>query len=190
MAQTVDRDAANWRLFGGGGLLVGGLLWLIATLVALSGATAVAGWTGIAGLLVVGVALFFVAFGETGSNGAVGASFFGKIALVLFGLGYVLLAVIALLSAVGVINTPDILTRTAAVLVIVGGVLSAYSVFQRRIARGAARWILFVPALVGVIWAIVLLGWISFGSWWLGAILATSFLVTGLLYLLNRKEIG
>lgn len=25
----IDKDTANWRLFGGGGLLVGGLLWTI-----------------------------------------------------------------------------------------------------------------------------------------------------------------
>jgi hypothetical protein len=190
MSGTVDKQSANWRLFGGGGLLAGGLLWLLGVLVGLAAPGAASDWISLIGLLIVGVGLFFVAFGETGSNGAVGTSVFGKISLVGFGLGYVLLAVVALLSAVGLANTPAILTQIAAILLVVGGALAAYSVYQRGIARGAARWILFVPVVLGIIWALVLFGWVDFGSWWLGALLAASFAVTGLLYLLNRKDIG
>ena len=190
MANTVSKDTANWRLFGGGGLLLGGVLGVVAVLVALAATGAVSDWLWLVGLLLIGVALFFVAFGETGSNGAVGASLFGKIALVVFGVGYVLLGIIALLAVLGVSNTPAVLTTIAAILLVVGGVLAAYAVFQRQVARGAARWVLFVPVLVGVVWALTLLDWVSFGDWWLGLVLAAAFAVAGLLYLLNRKEIG
>ena len=59
---TVDRDSANWRLFGGGGLAIGGLLWLIAVIVTAVQAGPISSWLWIIGVTVVGVALFFVAF--------------------------------------------------------------------------------------------------------------------------------
>src|SRR5688572_16009871 len=69
MVEVTERSA-NWRLFGGGGLLVGGLLLLLAALLPLAGTpAAVTFWLGVVGILLVGIALFFVAFGETGSNG-------------------------------------------------------------------------------------------------------------------------
>jgi hypothetical protein len=187
---TVDKDSANWRLFGGGGLLVGGLLWLIAAIVGYAAPGPVGLWLGLIGLLVVGIALFFVAFGETGSNGAVGASGLGKVALVVFGAGWIILAISQLLGALSV-SAPDIIAKIAAVFIIVGGVVSALVIYQRNVARGAARWVIFVPVVVGIVWAIAgPLGWVSFGSWWLGAVLAALFAVTGLLYLLNRKDVG
>jgi hypothetical protein len=186
---TVDKDSANWRLFGGGGLLVGGLLWLIAELVNLAGAASVGTWIGIVGVLLVGVALFLVAFGETGSNGAVGASVFGKIALVVFGVGWVLYGLVWLLAAIGV-AAPDVLKTIAGVLVVLGGLFSAFIIYQRNVARGAARWVLFAPVLWGVLFVIAALGWVSLTGWWLGAILGLLFAITGLLYLLNRKDVG
>lgn len=187
---TVDKESANWRLFGGGGLLVGGLLWLIGVIVAQAGAATAGLWVGVIGTLVVGIALFFVAFGETGSNGAVGASGLGKVALVVFGAGWVIYAITLLLGALGVAS-PDILAKIAAVLIIVGGVVSALAIYQRKVAHGAARWVLFAPVLLGIVWAIAgPLGWVSFGGWWLGAVLAALFAITGLLYLLNRKDVG
>lgn len=187
---TVDKDSANWRLFGGGGLLVGGLLWLIAAIVGYAAPGPIGLWLGLIGVLVVGIALFFVAFGETGSNGAVGASGLGKVALVVFGAGWVIYAVTLLLGALSVTSL-DIVAKIAAVLIIVGGVVSALVIYQRNVAHGAARWVLFAPVLIGIVWAIAgPLGWVSFGGWWLAAVLAALFAVTGLLYLLNRKDVG
>jgi len=190
MASTVDKDSANWRLFGGGGLLVGGLLWLISVVVGLAvPGTIVATWLAIVGLLIVGIALFLVAFGETGSNGAVGASVFGKAALVIFGLGWVLFGLVLLLAVVGT-AAPAVITTIAGVLVVVGGILSAYAIWQRGVARGAARWIIVVPVVLGILFVISALGWVAISGWWLPLLLAVAFVVTGLLYLLNRKDIG
>lgn len=189
MATTVDKDSANWRLFGGGGLLVGGLLWLIATLVGLAAPGPIGSWLSLIGVLIIGVALFFVAFGETGSNGAVGASLFGKVVLVAFGLGWVLLGVVWLLAGVGV-AVPGLLTTIALVLVAVGGILSAIAIYQRGVAKGAARWAIILPVVVGVLFVVAALGWISLTGWWLPALLAVLYALTGLAYLFNKTNIG
>ncbi|CAN5609194.1 hypothetical protein BH10ACT7_BH10ACT7_26530 [soil metagenome] len=187
---TVDKDSANWRLFGGGGLLVGGLLWLIAVIVGIAApGNVVATWISIIGVLLVGVALFLVAFGETGSNGAVGASLFGKLVLVAFGLGWVVFGLVWLLAAVGV-AAPSVVGLIAGVLVVVGGILSTFAIWQRHVARGAARWIIAVPVILGILFVISALGWVVITGWWLPALVSLGFLVTGLLYLLNRKDIG
>ena len=186
---TVDKDSANWRLFGGGGLLVGGLLWLIGSLVTLAGVASVGSWLGVIGVLLVGVALFFVAFGETGSNGAVGASTWGKIALVGFGLGWLIIGIVSLLAALGV-AAPVVLNTVGGILVIVGGLASALAIYQRHVARGAARWVIFAPVLWGIFLVATLLGWIGNPGVWVGIVEGILFAVTGLLYLLNRKDVG
>ena len=102
MVEVTERSA-NWRLFGGGGLLVGGLLLLLAALLPFAGTpVAVTFWLGVVGILLVGIALFFVAFGQTGSNGAVGASTWGKLVLVLAGIAAIVTALIAVLGNFGV----------------------------------------------------------------------------------------
>lgn len=186
---AVDKDSANWRLLGGGGLLAGGVLWLVGALVGLAAPGPIGGWLAVIGAIVVGVALLFVAFGQTGSNGAVGADLFGKIAFVAFGLGWILFGVLGLLAAIGV-AAPSVLAIIAGVLVVLGGLFSAFAVFRRGVARGAARWILFLPVLWGVLYVIVALGWVALSGWWLAGVLALLFAITGLLYLLNRKDVG
>ena len=188
---TVNKDTANWRLFGGGGLLVGGLIWLLGEILKYAGQMTVASWLEAVGVIVVGVALFFVAFGQTGSNGAVGGSVFGKIALVVFGIGWLLLGIVWLLAVAGApIGISGTLVTLGVILLAVGGVVSAILVYQAGVARGAARWVLFAPALWGVLYAIVALGWVTFGGMWLLLVQAALFVVTGLLYLLNRRDIG
>lgn len=185
---VVDKDSANWRLFGGGGLLVGGLLGVIAVIIGAAGAATVGAWIGVVGTLLIGIALFFVAFGETGSNGAVGGSVFGKIVLVGFGLGWILYGAIGLLGLLG-ISAPSVLGLVAAVLVVVGGVLSAVAVYQGGVARGLAKWIIALPVVWGIVLVLHQLGWVSvLGATVLTGVLAVLFAITGLLYLLNRKE--
>lgn len=186
---TVDKDSANWRLFGGGGLLVGGLLWLIGALVSLAGSALVGSWLETIGILLVGVALFFVAFGETGSNGAVGASTWGKVVLVVFGVGWLLLGLSRLLVALAV-PAPAVLLTIGGILVIVGGVASAFAIYQRGVARGAARWVIFAPVVWGILYVASTLGWIGFTAVWIGIVQGILFAITGLLYLLNRRDIG
>lgn len=185
---VVDKDSANWRLFGGGGLVVAGLLWLLGVILEVAGVVAVGGWIVIVALFLLGVALFLVAFGETGSNGAVGASVFGKVVLVAFGLGWILFGVISLLGALG-IAAPTVLGVIAAVLVVVGGILSTFAIYQRGVARGIAKWVIALPVAWGILWIIHILGWVS----WLGAallagVLGALYAITGVLYLLNRKN--
>ena len=187
---VVDRDSANWRLFGGGGLLVGGLLWLIGAGVSFAGYGAVSTWVQVIGVLVVGVALFLVAFGQTGSNGAVGASVSGKAALVGFGIGWLVVGLLWALAAGGVAG-PAVLRYVAVVLVVVAGILSAVAVYRRGVARGAARWILALPVAWGIVWAVQELGWASFlAAAVVSAVLGALYAVTGLLYLLNSRSVG
>lgn len=183
---AVDRDSANWRLFGGGGLLLGGLLWLVGVVLVVLG-VGIGSWLGILGVLLAGIALFFVAFGETGSNGAVGASVSGKLALVALGLGWILFAFVALLATL-TIAAPAVLIATAVTLVVGGGVLAALAIHRRGVARGVARWIIAVPVAWSILWAIQALGWVALlHTAIIDGVLAALYAITGVCYLLNRK---
>ena len=176
---TVNADSANWRLFGGGGLILGGLLWLIAALI--PGAP---GWLGGVALVIIAAALVFVAIGQTGSNGAVGASVPGKISLVVFALGWLLLGISAF------VDLGSTVALIAAILVIVGGFASAWFIFSRRVAKGAAGWVLFVTAVFGLIYFAPALGVTFISGSWIAIVLAALYLVTGVLYLFNSKKVG
>ncbi len=181
----ITRNTANWRLFGGGGLIVGG--FVLALVVALPRlGLGVPSWLVGLSLLFVAVALVLVALGETGSNGAVGRSVLGRVALLGYAAGFLLLALTTIAPLLG---AP--VATLGALLVIIGGLISAYAVYQRHVARGAARWVLFAPAVVGTVWALSWLGVaVLAGLWWLGLLLALLLLVTGVLYLLNDRRIG
>lgn len=186
---TIDKDTANWRLFGGSAILIGGVLWLIGALLGLANLGQVSLWLGAIGVLLVGIGFFFVAFGQTGSNGAVGASLVGKLALVALGLGWVLYAAGAIFASFG-IAFPSVLNYVIGALVILGGLFGAFVVYGRGVARGAAKWVLFLPVLWSILVFIAAFGWVALTGWWLGAVLAALFAITGLLYLLNRKDVG
>jgi len=182
---NVSTRTANWRLFGGGGVLVGALLWTLDVVLGLAGITALSPWLSVIGLILIAIGFALVAFGETGSNGAVGKSTLGKAALVLYALGFLLLGV----NAIAALGTA--VTTIAAILLIVGGLVSAYVIFQAGVAKGAARWFLFVPAVIGALWAIGVLGVAAIaGLSWLGLVLAISLLITGVLYLFNDRKMG
>ena len=183
MANVTSRTA-NWRLFGGGGLALGGILWALAWILAVAAVPTVTSWIFVIGLIIIAVALVFVAFGETGSNGAVGKYTLGKAALVVYAAGWLL---IAINTATGLGTA---VVTIAGILVIVGGLVSAYAIYQKHIAKGAARWILFVPAIIGTIYVLGL--WIPTlaSIIVLGLLVALGFLVTGVLYLVNDRKIG
>lgn len=185
----VTKKSANWRLFGGGGLLVGGLLWALAAILGLAGVGAVAGWLGAIGLLVIGIAHLFVAFGETGSNGAVGASGWGKVVLVVAALGWALLGVNGIIGQVSGSGV-DWLSTVGIVLALVGGILSAIAVFGRGVAKGIAKWAMFVPVVIAAVYYLLGLAGMSAGYEWLGIVTAIAFLLTGLAYLFNKADIG
>jgi hypothetical protein len=185
----VTKRSANWRLFGGGGLLLGGVLWAIGAILGMASPGAAAGWLSAIGLLVVGIAHLFVAFGETGSNGAVGASGWGKVVLVVAALGWVLLGVVGVIGQVSG-SAPDWLSTVGIILALVGGILSAIAIFGRGVAKGIAKWAMFVPVVLAAVFYLLTLGNMVAGYEWLGIVVAVTFLLTGLAYLLNKLDVG
>jgi len=175
---AVTARTANWRLFGGSALLIAGILWLIAYFV---GSLP---WLLALAFLILAAGLVIVAFGQTGGNGAVGKYVLGKAALVVYAAGWVLLAIAQLVAL------PAIAIVFAGLFIIVGGLVSAWAVYKKSVAKGAARWILFVPAIVGAIWALAFLAATLALPVWFSLILAILFAVTGALYLLNDRKLG
>ena len=174
----VTTKTANWRLFGGSAILAAGLLSLLAHFLHLGPLQAIA-WALLAAGLVI------LAFGQTGGNGAVGKYVIGKVALVLYAAGWVLLA----LTVIPVV-LPSLVLKLAALLVIVGGLVSAWAIERQAIAKGAAQWILFLPALVG---ALIMAAYIapSLATLdWMLDVLAILFAITGALYLFNDRKLG
>ena len=183
MAKVSSRTA-NWRLFGGGGLLIGGILWTLHVVLVQAGILGLGPWLAVIALLIIAVALVLVALGETGSNGAVGRDLIGRVALIIYGVGFLLIAV-NFATALG-----SVVVTIAALLIIGGGLLSAYAVYNKRVAKGAARWFLFVPAVIGALWAIGIAFVAALQLWWLALLLALTLAVTGALYLYNSRKLG
>jgi hypothetical protein len=177
MARVTNRTA-NWRLFGGSALLIAAILWLLALATSL-------GWLLTLAWLVLAAGLVIVAFGQTGGNGAVGKYLLGKVALVVFAAGWVILAISNVLNTV-----PLVVIVFAALIIIVGGLVSAWAIYRKSVAKGMARWIMFLPAVVGAIWAAGFLSTALGTSAWIGYVLAALFGVTGALYLLNDRKFG
>lgn len=182
---TVDKDTANWRLFGGGGLLLGGVLWLIAVILGQAGVSGdVTKWLGIVGLVVVAIGFFLVAWGQTGSNGAVGNNLLGKIGLWAAALGTLLWA---LLPVFGVAVTGT-WGWVVAVLVVLGTLLAAIAIMQKGVAKGLAKWMMFLVFLLALLLFLGLVGGVgALANWVIGLIFAIVVALTGVIYLLNRK---
>jgi hypothetical protein len=187
MVEVTERSA-NWRLFGGGGLLVGGLLLLLAALLPYAGTPGtVTFWLYVVGILLVGIALFFVAFGQTGSNGAVGASVWGKLMLVIAGIAAIVTALIAVLGNFG-ITALAVISPFVAIVFAVALVLSAVAIFGRGVAKGIAKWILFLPAVWSVI--AVINAYASFDSvGFIPIVFSVLVLLAGAAYLFNKLDV-
>lgn len=187
MVEVTERSA-NWRLFGGGGLLVGGLLLLLAALLPYAGTpSAVTFWLYVVGILLVGIALFFVAFGQTGSNGAVGASVWGKFVLLTAAVAAIVTALVGLLAFFGV-TALIVVAPFVTIVFAVALVLSAVAVFGRGVAQGIAKWILFLPA----VWSLlaVVNAYASFDTvGFIPIVFAVLVLVTGAAYLFNKLDV-
>jgi len=172
---SVTARTANWRLFGGSALVIAAVLWLIALLVSSQP------WMAIIVFLLLAAAFVIIAFGQTGGNGAVGKYVPGKVALVVYAAGWALLALGSFVAI------PTILAGLA---IIVGGLVSAWAINSRSVAKGAARWILFVPAVIGAIWALQLIGIAVALPFFFTILLALAFAAAGVLYLLNDRKLG
>ncbi len=182
---SVDKDTANWRLFGGGGLLVGGLLWLLAVILGQAGVGAdVVKWLGIIGLIVVAIGFFLVAWGQTGSNGAVGKNMLGKVGLWAAAVGTLLWA---LLPVFGV-AVADTWGWVVAALIVVGTLLAAVVIMQNGTARGLAKWAMWAVFLLALLYFLGTIASVSaLASWVVGLVFAIVVALTGLIYLLNKK---
>lgn len=183
MANITSRTA-NWRLFGGIGLIVGGLLWTLHIVLVQARLLATGPWIFLVALLVIAVALVPLAFGETGSNGIVGNYTLGKLALAIYAAGFVLFAVN------GAASLGDVVVAIAAALLIIGGLVSAYAIYRKRVAKGAARAFLFLPALVGTLWAIGVAWAPALSLWGIQIAFALLLAIAGGLYLVNSRRIG
>lgn len=173
----VTARTANWRLFGGAALGIGGVLWLAFQLIGNQL------WILTLAYLALAAGLVILAFGQSGGNGAVGKYVVGKVALIVYAAGWVLLALATLVAL------PSGSSIIAGLAIIAGGLVAAWAVYKERVAKGAARWILFLPAGAGALWALQLLG-LNFGVPLLGSLVAILFIVAGVLYLLNDRKLG
>ena len=110
----------------------------------------------------------------------------GKLGFVVFGVGFILLALVPLLSVFGT-ALPAETGTVGTVLVVIGGIIGAIVTYQKGVARGAARWFLFVAVAVSIVWLFSALGWLAIGGNILVTLLALAFAIAGGLFLLNRK---
>ncbi len=182
---TVDKDTANWRIYGGGGLLVGGFLWLLTIVLAQAGTSGgIMTWIGIIGLVIVALGFFLVGWGQTGSNGAVGNSMLGKVGLWAAALGTLLWALLPLFG-VAVSGTWG---WVVAILVVVGTLLAAIAIMQKGVARGLAKWAMWLVFLLALLFFLGGVGGVAtLANWVVGLIFAIVVALTGLLYILNKK---
>jgi hypothetical protein len=153
-----------WQTYGGGGLLAGGALLLIATVIEWVAYAAGAGDAvlllayGIAFVVALAVLVFAtvaLALGATGRDGVVGASVFGRVALIGYGIAF-LASQGALLFGTFALDGADAdaartLSFVLSVIQSTAGVFAAVVVARSGVARGFARWGFGVSVLVGVV---------------------------------------
>ncbi len=176
----VDKRTANWRLFGGGGLLLGGVLWLLALIINSGDATK---WFTIIGLIIIAIGFFLVAWGETGSNGAVGGNVLGKVGLWAAALGTLLWALMPFFG-----EAASGLTVIIAILIVVGTLIAAVVIMQKGVARGIAKWAMFLVFLMALLFFIGVVGGVAaLQSMVITIIFAIVVALTGLVYVLNGK---
>lgn len=184
MPDRVSTRSANWRLFGGGGLLLGGTLWFLTELIDGLGGAEV--WVRVLAFAALAIAGFALAFGQTGSNGIVGGSVLGKLGYVAFGIGFALLAMAPLLALIGV-ALPTGFATVGIVLIGLGALVGAIITARKRVARGVAAWIFFVPAALSVIWPLVTVGAVSIAGNIVTILLSVALALAGGFFLFNRR---
>lgn len=182
---NVSADTANWRLFGGGGIALGALLWLIAAIVGPSSELIL--WLNLLALLLIAAGFFFVAWGQTGSNGAVGNLLWGKLALWAVALGFLLYAVFVLLFLIQVAYVTELAT-IGWVLITLGAIAAAVAISTKGVAKGVAKFALFGPAILFLLYTIgALFGVAALGESWVTIVTAVLLLLTGVVYVLNGR---
>lgn len=188
-AVKVNDRSANWRLFGGGGLALGGLLQLIAGVLEITAP----GFTAVVllclGLTVSGAAYFFVAFGQTGSNGAVGALTWGKIVLAIAGAALALISLVVALAVFAEVNLPAVTLGALSIIYVIATILGSVAIFGRGVAEGIAKWALFLPSGWAILEVLVSFGVFGESTGWIDIVFGLLLLLTGLSYLFNKTNI-
>ena len=181
---NVDKDTANWRLYGGGGLLLGGILWLFAVILGTGGASDLVKWVSVLGLIIIAIGFLLVGWGQTGSTGAVGNSVLGKVGLWGAALGTLLWALLPVFGT----EIVGAWAWIVALLIVVGTLMAAIAIMQKGVARGLAKWLMFAVFIVALVFFFVLFAGTAAAT---GSVITIIFAIvvtlTGLLYLLNRK---
>ena len=153
-------DGVTW---GGGGLFIGGLTLLVATVIEYfvwqtttlaTGVFVVFSILFFANIVLYLISMFSLAFAD---GGIAGGSIIGRIGLVLFGIGWAVQEVIywtsyflsSLPSVLGVLST------VALVVTYVGAIAAAVIIALGRVVRGLARWALIVGFAIAAICATI-----------------------------------
>ncbi|MFC4242904.1 hypothetical protein ACFOYW_05935 [Gryllotalpicola reticulitermitis] len=189
MAKT-ESTLTTWRAYGGGGLLIGGFLWLVAVIVCqLASSTDTAfRWVELVGLIVVGLGFIVLAIGRSGSNRIVGKNLVGKIALWVAAFGFLVWGIwdIVTRSFPDATKLPDIAQWIIAIAIFVGTVVAAVTIQWRGVAGPIGKWALYAVALLALLFLLLpLFSVTGLGVWWVGFIFAIITALTGLAYFLN-----
>lgn len=182
---TVDNKSANWRLYGGGGLLVGGVLWILSIILVQAATSAELGkWLLFFGLLVVAVGFFVLAWGQTGSNGVVGGNMLGKVGLWAAAIGFLLWALATIVAGMAT----STLFVIVALLIVIGTFMAAIGIMQKGIAKGLGKWAMFLVFLLALLFFLgVVASVAALTNWVVALIFAIVVALTGLIYLMNRR---
>ncbi|MGX5681706.1 hypothetical protein [Schumannella luteola] len=164
-AATAASTRPAWSTFGGGGILLAATLLFVATILEyVYWVVAEADSPGLlvavvvtlgASILLYAAAVFPLAFGSRGSNGIVGRSVLGKVALLAFGLGFAVAETLYLIATYGIGADPGWGAMVFFVVQFVGIVVAAIVIARASIATGFARWSLLIGSALALVCSIV-----------------------------------
>lgn len=175
---------AQWRQLGGGGLVLAGVLQSAGAVVtAFPDVLGPSAWFFPLADLFLAIAAAFVAFGSTGSNGAVGTSVLGKLATVVFGIGWLVV------FATGVFGGGSALTTYIALaLVAVGGLVAGLVILSRGVATGVAGYAFIVMVVFGGLYLAESAASLLPHDWWVGLVFGLLVVATGVAYVASRQR--
>jgi hypothetical protein len=154
-----------WQIHGGGDLVVGAALLLVATLLEYPLLTDSTDrgplfWgfvvTFVLSLVAYAAAMFALAFGSKGDDGIVGRSVLGRAALIGFGIFWFAAQLVYLLSHYFTAPGSDFAAANAAAIVLVAltyvsAVVAGIVIVRARVATGFARWSLLLLMIVAAV---------------------------------------
>jgi hypothetical protein len=152
---------ARWSTLGGGGLVASFGLLLVATLLEYGLLAAPTEWTPLTGvflalfavsLLLALLAVVALALGSTGSDGIVGRSTLGRVALIAYGVLWLAMETLYLV-AVYVVGDADLLAVTGVlgVLMSVSSIIAAVVIAVKGVAVGVGRWSMIAAIVVSAV---------------------------------------